>query len=215
MTENHEPGQIFDLIPKIMGEIGHVGKDNVASTPSFSYNFRGIDDVYNCVGPVLVKYGVFIVPSIKSLACTQITTAGGKPATQIVMEIAYRFYAPDGSFVEAITVGEAIDTGDKAANKAMSDAMKYAVWQTFCIPTIGIDSEQDSHEQAVPPEQPPADDISNAVRTLIATHGKNSCGSAAMELWGSNRQPTTLDELTQLAEKLQERKGTPNEIPST
>jgi len=153
MTDKNETGQIFDLIPKIMGDIGHVGKDNVNSFQH--YNFRGIDDVYNCVGPVLVKHKVFIVPSVKSVTVTQVNTSTGKPSTQIVMEVAYRFYAPDGSFVEAITVGEAMDTGDKAANKAMSDAMKYAVWQTFCIPTIGIDSEVDSHQQAPAPQQAP------------------------------------------------------------
>ena len=211
MPEKKE--QIYELIPNIMGDIGHIGKDKTAKTDKFSYKFRGIEDVYNAVGPVLVKYGVFIVPSVKSLSVKQVSTYGGKSATQIVMEVAYRFYAPDGSFVEAITVGESIDTSDKAANKAMSDAMKYAVWQTFCIPTLAVDSETDDLQQAPPPQQPappaqaPPDDISNAVRTLVATHGKNPCAAAATELWGQNRQPATLDELTQLTEKLQDQKA--------
>ena len=72
--------------------------------------------------------------------------------------------------------------------------------------------EQAENAPAPPPQQPdpqaqaPPDDISNAVRTLTATHGKNPCRAAATELWGQNRQPVTLDELTQLTEKLQEKK---------
>ena len=179
--------QIYELIPKIMGEIGHIGKDKTAKAEKFSYKFRGIEDVYNVVGPVLVKHGVFIVPSVKSLAVKQVSTYSGKSATQIVMEVAYRFYAPDGSFVEAITVGESMDTSDKAANKAMSDAMKYAVWQTFCIPTkLAVDSEADDLQQA-PPQQPapqaqapPADPINSKLQTVLNTFGKELCTKAKL-----------------------------------
>ena len=181
--------QIYELIPKIMGDIGHIGKDKTAKTDKFSYKFRGIEDVYNAVGPVLVKYGVFIVPSVKSLSVKQVSTYGGKSATQIVMEVAYRFYAPDGSFVEAITVGESMDTSDKAANKAMSDAMKYAVWQTFCIPTLAVDSEADDLQQApAPPQQAPQqqatepDPVDAIVNQLLTTFGKELCGKGKLAL---------------------------------
>ena len=185
MPEKKE--QIYELIPKIMADIGHVGKDKKNTFQN--YNFRGIDDVYNCVGPVFVKHGVFIVPSVKSVTVTQVNTTTGKPSTQIVMEIAYRFYAPDGSYVEAVTVGEAMDTGDKAANKAMSDAMKYAVWQTFCIPTIGVDSEVDSHEQAPPkPAQPPANPEQPAIdaikKKMFEIFGKEECIAAKARVIG-------------------------------
>ncbi len=193
MPEKKE--QIYELIPKIMADIGHVGKDN---TNDFQhYNFRGIDDVYNCVGPVLVKHGVFIVPCVKSVSTVQVRTSKDKPATQIVMEIAYRFYAPDGSFVEAITVGEAIDTGDKAANKAMSDAMKYAVWQTFCIPTIGVDSETDTPTigdtppppappAATPPENAEAFAINAIKQKMFDIFGKDACIAAKARVIDAN-----------------------------
>jgi hypothetical protein len=177
MTEENT-GQIYNLIPKIMGDIGHIGKDKTAKAEKFSYKFRGIEDVYNAVGPVLVKHGVFIIPSVKSLSVKQVTTYGNKSATQIVMEVAYRFYAPDGSFVEAITVGESMDTSDKAANKAMSDAMKYAVWQTFCIPTLAVDSEADDLQQVptppqqqAPPPKAPTDPVAKRKAALMATWG--------------------------------------------
>ena len=46
-----------------------------------------------------------------------------------VKYMAYRFYADDESFVEASVIGEAMDTGDKATNKAMSVAYKYSMYQ--------------------------------------------------------------------------------------
>jgi hypothetical protein len=53
----------------------------------------------------------------------------------------------DGSEVKVSTYGEAMDSGDKATNKAMSAALKYALMQTFTIPTEGDnDSENHTHE---------------------------------------------------------------------
>ncbi len=69
-----------------------------------------------------------------------------------------RFTAEDGSFVEFPVGGEAQDSGDKATNKAASAALKYAIMQTFLIPTAEVkDSEADPEEPAAPlaPPRPP------------------------------------------------------------
>jgi hypothetical protein len=66
-----------------------------------------------------------------------------------VIKVRYTFYTTDGSSVESVVVGEAMDSGDKSMNKAMSAAFKYACFQTFCIPTEEmIDSESESPEPA-------------------------------------------------------------------
>ena len=39
-----------------------------------------------------------------------------------VCKIRYTFFAVDGSSISAIVVGEGMDTGDKATNKAMATA---------------------------------------------------------------------------------------------
>jgi ERF superfamily len=62
------------------------------------------------------------------------------------LTMAYTFYAPDGSNVRAVVVGEAMDTGDKSSNKAMSAALKYALLQIFCVPTEIEDADAQSHE---------------------------------------------------------------------
>lgn len=58
-------------------------------------------------------------------------------------------YAEDGSSVSSVTIGEAMDSGDKSMNKAMSTAYKYALMQIFCIPTADDkDTETHTHEVA-------------------------------------------------------------------
>jgi hypothetical protein len=67
------------------------------------------------------------------------------------LKIQYRFYADYGSSVEAVVIGEGMDSGDKASNKAMSIAHKYAFFQVFCIPTEEVaasDPDNYTHEVA-------------------------------------------------------------------
>ena len=54
----------------------------------------------------------------------------------------------DGSIHTVTTYGEAMDSGDKATNKAMSIAYKYAAFQAFCIPTeeTAIDADAEVHQ---------------------------------------------------------------------
>lgn len=191
MTDKNETGQIYELIPKIMGDIGHIGKDQQNSF--HKYAFRGIDDVYNCVGPILAKYGVFILPIIQEHQVTDVQTTQDKTACRVILKVAYRFTAPDGSYVEAVTIGESMDTGDKAASKAMSAAMKYAVWQTLCIPTQGAqgDIENDSHERAPiqQPTPPPAPDPIMAKQLeCLEIYGKDLCAKAKLQLIGGDGQ---------------------------
>jgi hypothetical protein len=62
----------------------------------------------------------------------QVSVRGKMNATH--MRVAFHFYGPAGDNVTATTLGEASDTADKASNKAMSAALKYALMQTFMIP---------------------------------------------------------------------------------
>jgi len=138
--------KIFLQIPKIMDEVGAVEK-NRRNTQGSGYNFRGIDDLYLALQKHLASNGVFFTPEvIKSEREERLSKAGGNLIYTILL-VKYKFYADDGSFFEATTVGEAMDSGDKSANKAMSAALKYALLQIFCIPTEeDKDTENHSHE---------------------------------------------------------------------
>ena len=116
-----------------MEEIGAVGKDAVNKQQGFKY--RGIDAVMNAINPALVKNHVFIVPEVLEQQRQERVTNKGGTLIYSICKIKYTFYAEDGSSIEAITVGEGMDSGDKATNKAMAIAFKYACFQVFCIPT--------------------------------------------------------------------------------
>lgn len=126
-------GKIYKAIPCIMGEINAVGKNKKNSQQGFMY--RGIDDVMNAINPALVKHNVFIVPEVMEQTREERKTAKGGSLVYSVCKMKFRFCADDGSCVEAVTVGEGMDSGDKATNKAMAVAFKYACFQVFCIPT--------------------------------------------------------------------------------
>jgi hypothetical protein len=140
-----QPGKIFALIPRVMDDVGAIGKNQMNDHQR--YKFRGIEDMYNGVQPALIKNGVFCVPQVLEIQHSELETASGKTSFRVLLKVAHRFYADDGSFVEVITMGEGIDTSDKASNKAMSAAMKYAFIELLSIPTQDIaDSDRESPE---------------------------------------------------------------------
>jgi hypothetical protein len=130
-----------------MEEVPSIGKTQRNKTQGFMY--RGIDDVMNALQPLLAKNKVFIVPEILEQTREERTTSKGGNLIYSICKIKYKFYAEDGSSVEAITIGEGMDSGDKATNKAMAIAMKYALFQVFCIPTDEMkDPDSETPEQS-------------------------------------------------------------------
>lgn len=145
---------IYEAISRCMEEIGAVGKDAVNKQQGFKY--RGIDAVMNAINPALIKYHVFIVPEVLEQSREERTTKNGGALIYSVCRIKYTFYADDGSFIEAITVGEGMDSGDKATNKAMAIAFKYACFQVFCIPTEEMKDPDEETPEPVKPQFVPA-----------------------------------------------------------
>jgi hypothetical protein len=141
---------IFAAMSAIMGEIGPIGKDKTNEQQRFK--FRGIDDIYNNVSAVMAKHKVFTVPEVIAEKSEERQSKNGGNLIYRILTIKYRFYAVDGSSVEATVIGEGMDSGDKAANKAMSIAHKYTLLQAFCIATQDIeDPDKTVHETAPKP----------------------------------------------------------------
>jgi len=137
--------EIYSLISACMNDIEAIGKDS--RNTKQGYNFRGIDAVYNALQPVLSKHKVLVVPEVIDQRREDVTNQNGTQLHYSILTVKYTFYAPDGSSVSAVVVGEGMDTGDKASNKAMSVAFKYACFQVFCIPTDEmVDPDSESHE---------------------------------------------------------------------
>ena len=136
---------IYKKIIEVMADINAIGKDRRNQQQGFQ--FRGIDDVMNELHSSLAKCGVFVLPNVLEETRTTGKTARGGDMFYTRLKINFGFYAEDGSHVDAVVIGEAMDTGDKASNKALSIGLKYAMLQVFCIPT-----EDDKDPDAVSPQ---------------------------------------------------------------
>jgi len=143
--------QIYELMPKVMADVGAIEKGR--KNTQQNYAFRGIDDVLSAFQPVLAKHQVFFIPEVLNKEVTDRESKSGNVLIYTTLQVAYTFYAPDGSSVRAVVVGEAMDSADKSSNKAMSAALKYALLQIFCVPTeANEDADATTHD--VRPRQP-------------------------------------------------------------
>lgn len=146
---------IYDAIVNVMEDITSIGK-NKKTSGFATFNYRGIDDVYNVLHPLLAKHGVFVCPEVLETTREERVkpnAKGGDTVTAYVtVKVRYTFFAKDGSFVQCVTYGEAMDSGDKALPKAQSIAMKYAMFQIFCIPTEEM-PDPDASSQPLPPRE--------------------------------------------------------------
>lgn len=140
---------IYKAIPAIMADIKAIGKDS--KNESQHYKFRGIDAVYNELHGLLTKHQVFTVPVILEERHEERQSNSGGTLIYRVFKMRYTFYASDGSHVDAVVMGEAMDSGDKASNKAMAVAHKYALLQIFAIPT---DEPKDPEDDSPAPGPP-------------------------------------------------------------
>lgn len=161
---------IYKAISGVIADIGAVGKDGM--NVQQKYKFRSIDDVYNVLNPALAKNKVFIVPEILEERREVKQMKSGAECTFVICKIKYTFYAEDGSFIEAIVIGEGMDYGDKATNKAMAIGYKYVCFQVFCIPTEDLVDDPDKESPEVAGNKNQGDAKQKASSTKASTQKK-------------------------------------------
>jgi hypothetical protein len=143
--------QVYTAIAAVSAELANAGIAKDRKNQQQGYAFRGIDDVYNALAPILAKHKLCILPCVLERTCEERKNQKGNPLFYVTVHSRFDFVsAVDGSKHEVSTYGEAMDSGDKATNKAMSAAYKYAAMQAFCIPTEG-DNDADAHTHEVAP----------------------------------------------------------------
>ena len=169
MSETVKSGLIYEALAKVMGEVGVVGKSR--KNTQQNYAFRGIDDVVSACQDVLVKHGVVVAPRVIEHHRETLATKSGGAMASVRLLVEHTFFAKDGSFVVATNLGEAMDSGDKASNKAMSAALKYALVETLMIPTYETDrdTEEASPEMAPRPAAAPPLPAQRTATTRPAT----------------------------------------------
>lgn len=187
---------VYQAIAAVQGELATVGIAKTRrNTQGSGYNFRGIDDVYGALSPLLAKHGLVVIPRVTQRELVERQSKNGGALFYVTVHAEFDFVsAHDGTTHTAATFGEAMDSGDKATNKAMSAAYKYAAFMTFAIPTEGDnDADSATHEVASAP-RPPAmatDEQRALMMTLIPAAGKTVQG--IVEAY----KVSALDELTE------------------
>lgn len=151
---NTKPKTVYQAIVACSADIAETGISKDRKNVQQGYIFRGIDDVYNAMAPILSKHGLVILPRVLNRNVIERMNKSGGALFYTTIEVEFDFIsADDGSKHIVKTYGEAMDSGDKSTNKAMSAAYKYACMQAFCIPTEG-DNDADSTTYEVVAKEP-------------------------------------------------------------
>lgn len=221
--------KVFAAIAAVMADLSVEGIGKDRSNAQQGYKFRGIDDVYNELSPILAKHKLCMLPRILSRELTERKTARGNALFYVTVEAEFDLVcAEDGSRHTIRTFGEAMDSADKATNKAMSAAYKYAAMQAFCIPTEGDnDADASTHEVAAE-EKPKAqsrdtyDRLSKANRALTTQEAFDKFWSAAKVMdavaslpadWKRNLKAEKDDKAAELAERESAADDFPGDTP--
>lgn len=141
-----EEKQIYQKMASILKETKAITKSEKNQQQGF--RFRGIDNVMNELHELFAKNDVFILQEVQGFTTENRPTKSGGTNTFTRATIKFRYMTTDGSYVETVNVGEAMDSGDKGMNKAMSIALKYSLLQMFLIPT-----EEPKDPDATTPEE--------------------------------------------------------------
>ncbi len=143
---------VYKAIAAVMKDLAKTGIAKSSENTQQGYKFRGIDQVYGALSPLLSEHGLCVLPRVTNRSVVERVTQRGGTLFYTTLTVEFDFVcAEDGSKHTVVTVGEAMDSGDKSSNKAMSAAYKYACIQTFCIPTEGDnDADATTHEVASP-----------------------------------------------------------------
>jgi hypothetical protein len=141
--------KVYKAIAEVTSKLAKEGISKARKNEQQGYKFRGIDDVYNALAPFLAEAKLCILPHVEHRECVERINHKGTALFYVTVQVRFSFVsAEDGSEHQVVTYGEAMDSGDKATNKAMSAAYKYAAMQAFCIPTEA-DNDADAHTHEV------------------------------------------------------------------
>ena len=132
MTE--AKGNIGKAILNVMGEVGYVVKEAKGGLP---YTFASEAGLIKALRPAMIEAGIFCyVSDIVEIHQDSFTTKSGAVMNHVLAHGRVTFVHPQSkSEILVHAMGEGMDAGDKAGNKAATGLLKYALRQTFLIET--------------------------------------------------------------------------------
>lgn len=128
-----EASKLAEAICAIMGEVGYVQK--TGRNDHHRYTYTSDKDLLDKLQPAMSRHGLSMFP-------THIDRIEVGKRTDLM--VTYELRHVSGETATVMAPGSGADTQDKGAYKAMTGAYKYALRQTFAIPT-GDDAEKDEN----------------------------------------------------------------------
>jgi hypothetical protein len=159
-------GLIHGKMVELQKKLGFLGKDQTVNAGATKYKFRGYEELAKRLWPILQSLGLRMETHIHNFESQPMPSKG----TVVTLSMAFQIYAEDGSCHTISAVGHATDSSDKAGNKAMSAAFKYAFFCGLSIPTgePDMDSERPEVDWTPPAESGEEEDTDFAMVTLVA-----------------------------------------------
>ena len=132
---------LANKLAAVAGAVKYLQKDGYNSHHRYMYVSEAA--LAKAVSAELAKQGVAMIPF-----CEEMRVEGS------LYTVFMRYDFTDGENTLSVrTVGQGQDKQDKGAYKAMTGALKYALRQTFLIPTGDDPEEEEAPQRAQPPEQ--------------------------------------------------------------
>lgn len=131
-------------LARIEAQIERLPEDGKVSGGGPTYRFASIDAMSDVVRPMLGAAGLVMHPvQVRIVESTSYPRANGGLSWRTVLHVTW--HVTDGlGVIAVVSVGEAIDTSDKSANKAQTAARKYALKGLFHLST-GENADPDAH----------------------------------------------------------------------
>lgn len=178
-SEPTQSPHVLRGIQQVMSAFAENGIAKNRKNESQGFKFRGIDDVMNRMAQHLVEANLVIVPQVTNRDVQERVNSRGNPLFYVTVQVNFQIFSTvDGSNLICSVPGEAMDSGDKATNKALSIAYKYMAFQLFAIP-IDEDPDATTHQLATKAAPAPAVKTLTADEQVIVT---NLCEQAGFSL---------------------------------
>ena len=190
---------VYEKIQQVMGSVNYLNKDGFVETGK-GKGYKALTDekVLTAIRPVMVKNRLVMLPVNMEQRRTdeKVKDYNGNEKTNRITDVNMTFRIIDAddptSYVDVVSSGTGVDTQDKGIGKAQTYAKKYALLNSFLIPS-GEDTDQISSEkyteqlmgapapQPAEPAQQPTGDRKITIATVITLAAKYGKGNIINE----------------------------------
>lgn len=133
--------ELVKAVCAVMTEVPWIHKGG--KNPEFNYSYLSDADIALALQPVMAKHGLALIPVACEVTMSEHRPPRGDKSAQWRADVimTYRLYHTSGACIPVQVAGSGVDTQDKAIPKALTAAWKYAMRQTFAVPS-GDDAEK-------------------------------------------------------------------------